>query len=62
MAREKECYRDNLELLLEYFGEKRFYRPHEVAKYLGINVETVKKRFDFKEGYIAIANLARALS
>ena len=62
MPREKVAYRDNLELLLEYFGEKRMYRPFEVAQYLGVNVRTVKKRFEFEKGYITIVNLARALS
>lgn len=62
MSREKAAYRDNLELLLEYFGEKRMYRPFEVAQYLGVNVRTVKKRFEFEKGYITIVNLARALS
>mgnify|MGYP004582237571 CR=1 FL=1 len=62
MPREKAAYRDNLELLLEYFGEKRMYRPFEVAQYLGVNVRTVKKRFEFEKGYITIVNLARALS
>ena len=62
MPREKAAYRDNLESLLEYFGEKRMYRPFEVAQYLGVNVRTVKKRFEFEKGYITIVNLARALS
>ena len=59
--REKDGYRDALELLSNAFNGKKFFRPKEVADYFGINVKTAKKRFPFKDGYISIIALAREM-
>lgn len=63
MAREKELFRTNLQLLLEFFPGKRLLRPFEVAKYLGIDVRTVKKKYKFDDdNYISTTVLASQLS
>jgi len=63
VAREKELFRTNLQLLSEFFPEKRLLRPFEVAKYLGIDVRTVKKKYKFDaDNYISTTVLASQLS
>ncbi len=63
MPREKEDYRNNLELIIEKFPGKNTLTAKEVAEFLGRDVRTVNKIFDFKKGIgISIATLARALS
>ena len=68
MSREKELYRENLELIREHFGDKQLLPVKEVAEYLGINVATVRKHFHKKLKkvgrcyYMSAAILASELS
>lgn len=68
MAREKEAYRDNLELLMQRFPGKSALNQSEVARYLGRDRRTVAKKYSFdkkKKGCrstISIVVLARELS
>ena len=63
MAREKELFRINLQLLSEFFPDKKLLRPFEVAKYLGIDVRTAKKKYKFdNDNYISTTVLASQLS
>lgn len=62
MPREKETYRDNLEMLLRSFPDKKLLNKQQVADYLGIDRRTATKRFTFKDNLISIATLARELS
>ena len=62
MGREKESYRDNLELILKMFPGKMLLRPRDVAEFTGLCKKTVVKKYEFKDGYISVAKFARALS
>lgn len=62
MALEKPSYRDNLERIKEVYPNKEMLKVKDVQKFCGLNRETVKKLFDFKEGYISVAKLAREMS
>lgn len=68
MAREKESYRDNLELLMQAFPGKSALNQSEVARYLGIDRRTAGKKYSFsnkKKGCrstISLAVLAREMS
>lgn len=62
MPREKPSYRDHMEILLNDFGGKRLLKLKDVAKYLGIDTRTAKKRYSFDNNYISIVVLARELS
>ena len=63
MPREKESYRDNLELLLEAFPDKMMINKTEVQHYTGLDKETVNKLFTFNQcNKISLATLARQMS
>lgn len=62
MPLEKPAYRDNLERIKEAFPTKELLRVCEVSKFLGIDVKTTKKYFEFRNGYISAAKLAREMS
>ena len=63
MPREKEAYRDNLELLLQMFPEKKVLNIKDVSRFAGCDYRTAAKRYPFdKNKTISIATLARALS
>lgn len=64
MAREKELFRDNLQVLNEHFPNKFLLTACEVAEFTGLERHTVKKKFTFKENerYITKTELARQLS
>ena len=62
MALEKPSYRDNLERIKEAYPNKEMLKVKDVQKFCGLNRETVKKLFDFKDGYISVAKLAREMS
>ena len=64
MPLEKESYRDNLELLLKEFPDKKDLMCNEFAKYLGRDRKHVSKRygFDRKNKYQSLATLARKMS
>lgn len=59
MALEKASYRDNLERIKTMYPDKELLRVFEVQKFLGIDKRTIQKLFDFKNGYISVATLAR---
>ena len=59
MALEKVSYRDNLERIKTMYPDKELLRVFEVQKFLGIDKRTIQKLFDFKNGYISVATLAR---
>lgn len=69
MAREKECYRDNLQRLDERFPDKEILTVSDVAAWTGLDRRTVTRlygdRFMGKKHkckYISKADLARAVS
>ncbi len=63
MPREKESYRDNVELLREEFPGQIQLNKCVVAKYLGVDPRSVKKHVKVNEfGKISISDLARAIS
>ena len=49
MPLEKPSYRDNLERIKEFFPTKEL-------------LKTVERLFNFKDGYISVAKLAREMS
>ena len=61
MAREKEGYRDTIELLNARFPEKDMLNIAEVMEFTGMSRNTVKKniRFNTTMGKITKADLAR---
>lgn len=62
MGREKEAYRDNVERLKEMFPSKELLNIKDVIAFTGASRKTVAKRYPFKDGWITIATLARAMS
>ena len=62
MALEKPSYRDNLERIKAVYPNKEMLKVKDVQKFCGLNRETVKKLFDFKDSYISVAKLAREVS
>ena len=61
MPREKEGYRDNMEALLEYFGDRRLLSIADVAKYCGRDRRFVIKRFGLDKNGIMLPVLARRM-
>lgn len=68
MPREKESYRDNLELISNHFGAVQLIPFKEAAKYCGVNARALQSDSSFplkKIGgryYVSAVNLARWLS
>lgn len=64
MAREKATYRDNLELLKEFFPGKMVISIDEAARFIGCCRNTVVNNYGriFKNGRTTIANFAREIS
>ncbi|MPM94591.1 hypothetical protein SDC9_141737 [bioreactor metagenome] len=63
MSREKEFYRDNLELLLKAFPQKNVLNIADVAKWAGCDRRTAEKRyFPTEKKLITVAELARRIS
>ena len=63
MSRENEAYRDNLELIMEMFPDKKVLTIKDVVRSTGRDYRTVRKHFPFIEGMgISVATLARLLS
>lgn len=60
MAREKECYRDNIEQLNRLFPEREMLTIRETMQILGYtSPNTVKKYITFVNGKVSKAALAR---
>ncbi len=62
MPREKELFRDNLEILNEKFPSKFLLTAVEVAEFTGLERHTVKRNFKFNGRYITKTQLASQLS
>ena len=62
MALEKPSYRDNLERIKEFFPTKELLKVKDVQKLLRFEQKTVERLFNFKDGYISVAKLAREMS
>ena len=64
MPKEKELFRDNLQLLRDRFGDVMTVEMKPAAEYLGIDVRTLKKMDVFVKGSkrVSLAKLASALS
>ena len=62
MALEKPAYRDNLERIKAQYPDKEMIKVKDVQRFCGLNRATVEKLFDFKDGYISVAKLAREMS
>lgn len=61
MPREKPEYRDNLEDLRAYFGDKRLLTIKDVAEYCGRSREYVTRLYGLTKGGITTATLARKM-
>lgn len=61
MPREHEEYRDNLEALTAFFGNKRLVTVSDVVRYTGCTRRTVQKLYDIKQGGITLPTLARRM-
>ena len=66
MAREKEGYRDNLELIKlfiinKYGDERRVLSNSDIQEFTGLSYEYVRKNFMHNERYVSIAVFARDL-
>lgn len=59
--REHEAYRDNLESLLEFFGNKRLLTASDVAEYCGRDRRFVKQLYDIPRTGITVNTLARKM-
>ena len=64
MPREKEGYRDNMALLNERFPDKDMLGPGDVAQFMGVSWDTVRRRIRFNAATkrISKADLARQIS
>lgn len=63
MPREKEGYRDNLELLMKLFPNRLTVKATELAKLFDKDVRTIRKHYPINaDGTISLATLARCLS
>ena len=62
MALEKPAYRDTLERIKAHYPDKEMLKVKDVQRFCGLNRATVEKLFDFKDGYISVAKLAREMS
>ena len=62
MPREKESYRDNLELLLEAFPNQKLLSPTDVSRWAGKDRRSMKKLYFGSKPLISIAELARRIS
>lgn len=61
MPREREEYRDNLEALIAFFGDKHLVSMSDVARYTGCDRRTVQKLYNIKKGGITLPTLARRM-
>lgn len=61
MPKEKSEYRDNLEDLHSYFGEKRLLTIKDVAEYCGRSREFVTRLYGLTKEGITTATLARRM-
>lgn len=63
MAREKQGFRDNLELLKQLYPNKLMFSIQETMQATGLSYKMVKKNFTFNENkFISICDLARQMS
>ncbi|HPD89012.1 MAG TPA: hypothetical protein PLU75_06025 [Oscillospiraceae bacterium] len=63
MSREKENYRDELEQLLAFFGERRVLSVVDVARYTGRDPRWCKQVYDIDpQKGITVVALAKQLS
>lgn len=58
MAREKENFRAQLEVINEHFNCKPVLGLMEVSKWMGISHNTANKRYSFEHGRISAVQLA----
>jgi len=62
MPKEKELFRDNLQILNERFPDKFYLTVADVVKFTGFERHTVKRKFNFDDRHITKTQLARDLS
>ena len=62
MPREKELYREYVERLDERFPDKEILTQRDCVDFLGLNVKTVKNRYNITKDGISKLKLARLLS
>lgn len=62
MPREREGYREQLEDITTFFGDKRVLNVNDVVRYTGLDYRTVRRRYniDASQG-ITTVQLARRL-
>ena len=59
--KEPEAYRDNLEALIAFFGNKRLLTASDVAQYTGRDRRFVKELYDIPRSGITLPTLARRM-
>ena len=63
MGREKDCFRDNIELMNRRFPNKDMLNIKDVMTFTGKNRDTVKKHIRFNTmGLVSKADLSRQIS
>ena len=67
MAREKVCYRDNLELVLDFMkgkypDGKMMMSNKDIQEFTGLKYDYVRKNYMQGEAYISVAVFARRIS
>lgn len=67
MPREKEAYRDNLELIMEfmknkYQGNKMMMSNKDIQEFTGLKYDYVRKNYMQGETFISVAVFARKIS
>lgn len=62
MSIEPESYRDNLEMLLEAFPDKKLLAVCEVAKWSGKDRRFIKANYFGDKKVLSLAELARKIS
>ena len=62
MPKEKELFRDNLQILNERFPDKFLLTSTDVVEFTGLERHTIKKKFKFDGRYITKTQFARDLS
>lgn len=61
MPRELREYRDNLEALIAFFGDKRVVTVTDVARYTGRDRRTVQRIYNIAKDGITLPTLARRM-
>lgn len=67
MPREKEAYRDNLELVLDFMNKKypdgkMMMSNQDIREFTGLKYDFVRKNYMQGQAFVSVAVFARAIS